>query len=435
MSVEEVSKIPLKNKKGEVVAESLCDTSDYEILSKSSWHKDVDGYAVASINRKTVRMHRYVMQLHEITIEEGTCVNHKNHERLDNRFKNLEILTNTQNSQFRKKRKSSSMYHGVRKQGNKYSADVMINREVYHIGTYDTEILAARAYDTFVYNHPNKPYHKLNFPDDVDKCNLKIFDEVNKRQNRIKGVFETKRGYVCKIKHNNIMMFKTFKTKDEATKAHDEYTIANKLNRKLYHPELNHNYSPHLEIKTKISRMVDENTVAFIPSKSKNEVFVDKCDYERIKHYICYIREGYPNICNSHTRKNVILSRFVMNVTDPMMCVDHIDNNKNNNTKQNLRILTFSENAQNQPKRKNASSKYYGVYKKKNSWICQVIINNNKTYDKSFKIEEVAARAYDLHIIDNFPNSYKKLNFKDWTEPTKQEWRDKIAQLIESKCK
>jgi len=105
------------------------------------------------------------------------------------------------------------------------------------------------------------------------------------------------------------------------------------------------------------------------------------------------------------------MHRYILGVTNPKIIIDHIDGNAFNNQRNNLRICSFSENAQNRKGR--GASKYLGVsiikttkkYKRKDGIITSIIskpiiIAKIKTGNKYkhlgiFKTEEEAASAYN----------------------------------------
>jgi hypothetical protein len=75
--------------------------------------------------------------------------------------------------------------------------------------------------------------------------------------------------------------------------------------------------------------------------------------------------------------------------------VDHINRDKLDNRRANLRTVTPSENKQNVPSNNATSSQYRGVHwnKKSRRWIAQVQISGKSTHVGSFMIEKDAADA------------------------------------------
>lgn len=116
--------------------------------------KDVLGYPVVCLSNKYIRIHRLVAMTFINNPENKKCVNHKNHDRSDNRIENLEWCTNSENIRFQKphKRKNKKsrfkgimVYNNLKK--NKYRARICFNREMHELGFYKTEIDAAKAYN------------------------------------------------------------------------------------------------------------------------------------------------------------------------------------------------------------------------------------------------------------------------------------------------
>ena len=78
------------------------------------------------------------------------------------------------------------------------------------------------------------------------------------------------------------------------------------------------------------------------------------------------------------------------------LVVDHIDNNPLNDKLYNLQIISNRINVAKD--KKNKSSKFIGVNKKKNRWIAQIGINNKLKYIGCFKTEIEASKAYQEEL-------------------------------------
>ena len=83
-------------------------------------------------------------------------INHINLNKLDNRVENLEIVTTRENCNM-KHLKSSSNYTGVSWNKNKlqWSSVIGINGKVKHLGYFNSEIEASLFYENALFNHNN----------------------------------------------------------------------------------------------------------------------------------------------------------------------------------------------------------------------------------------------------------------------------------------
>jgi len=97
------------------------------------------------------------------------------------------------------------------------------------------------------------------------------------------------------------------------------------------------------------------------------------------------------------------------------MFIDHINRNKLDNRRSNLRIVTTSQNVVNCPPRKNNTSGYRGVSKKGNMWIAQIEKGDKKIFQESYTTPEQAAKAYDRKIKEVF-GEFAYLNFPENAE-------------------
>jgi len=135
---------------------ALVDADDYEWLSYYKWiaSKSVNGnwYAVSSEARENpsrahIPMHRLIMNA-----PDDYLVDHRDRRTLDNRRVNLRLASPTQNqyNAMKPKRKdSTSNYRGVSKSklSSRWTARISVGGRRIGLGTYSTEIEAAKAYD------------------------------------------------------------------------------------------------------------------------------------------------------------------------------------------------------------------------------------------------------------------------------------------------
>lgn len=142
----------ITTKSGTVI---LADVSDYDKLSKYSWCICKTGYAVANINGKVTKLHRYLLDLSD----PHKLVDHKNHDILDNRRSNIRICTCEENA---RNKGGGNAVHGIRKTPfGKYQVRITFKRKEIHIGNYDTYDEAVKArYAAEDKYHGEYAYHR-----------------------------------------------------------------------------------------------------------------------------------------------------------------------------------------------------------------------------------------------------------------------------------
>ena len=81
------------------------------------------------------------------------------------------------------------------------------------------------------------------------------------------------------------------------------------------------------------------------------------------------------------------------------LVVDHIDGNKLNNQKNNLRACTVAQNSRNSRKRARNKSGFKGVSRKNSRWSVQISIDGKSRRIGSFDTPEEAHEAYKAAAI------------------------------------
>lgn len=115
------------------------------------------------------------------------------------------------------------------------------------------------------------------------------------------------------------------------------------------------------------------------------------------------------------TRKMQFLHKLIM-PPPPGLYVDHINGNKLDNRRENLRIVTKSQNQMNakKPFRNKKTSKYKGVYwvRQHGAFHAKIKINGKNIYLGCSQNDRDAAMLYDAAAMKYF-GEYAKPNFPD----------------------
>jgi len=146
------------------------DDEDYEWLNQWKWYHH-DGYAARkergprSAPHPIILMHRAIL-----SPPNGMFIDHINMDGLDNRRSNLRICTAAQNNYNRKShhtKSATSRFKGVRfhsRLGKWHAFIVITQGKQTHLGYFEDEIAAARAYDAAARLHFGD-FARTNFAD------------------------------------------------------------------------------------------------------------------------------------------------------------------------------------------------------------------------------------------------------------------------------
>lgn len=131
--------------------------------------------------------------------------------------------------------------------------------------------------------------------------------------------------------------------------------------------------------------------LVYTPKYGLKEILIDLDDIDKAKQYHWYVQDEYAtaNIKENNKRNTIRLHRLILNYFDKLY-IDHINHNRLDNRKCNLRIVTGSQNQQNLTPKKNG---YRGVYKSGKKFKAQIKINGKNMYLGTFDLFEKAKKA------------------------------------------
>lgn len=392
-------RIPLRNKYGIIVEYALVDQDDYEKVSKYKWRLSCDKYTQSNIKNIIYKLHRFIF--YGIT-RNNKIIDHINRDRLDNRKCNLREVTRSQNSQnATRKKRSASQYTGVQKENDGKFRAVCQKKQ---LGRYDTEIEAAKIYD--IYSYQIFGEHALNnrlitYQDAINLLNdntiCKLRDPKFMKDELPENVyyFKEKRAYLAKKLYLK-KIYKGLYRKTIVEAYHDIIEINTKIYKVKLMVEIHHYFR-------EITK--DDNGIAYLLIRD-TRVFVDEDLWHKFSSINWYINvNGY-----TENAKLGLIHRIVMNAKKDEL-VDHINNNRNDNRRCNLRIAEYGVNSHNRSKQTGKSSRYIGVSFDKNNkkWSAGISHQNKKYHLGSFENEIDAAEAYNQKAIELY-GDYSNLN-------------------------
>lgn len=134
---------------------------------------------------------------------------------------------------------------------------------------------------------------------------------------------------------------------------------------------------------------------------------VDDDDYERVNQYkwsAALIGSDFYAVRTIHCggkAKSIKMHRFILNLSDSSIQVDHKNANTLDNTRSNIRKCSHAENMRNQGKKSTNTSGFKGVclHKATMKWQASITLNR-KQINLGYYIDKIeAARAYNAAAI------------------------------------
>ncbi len=160
------------------------------------------------------------------------------------------------------------------------------------------------------------------------------------------------------------------------------------------------------------------DAVRLIPLGDGFYAYVDAADYEWLSRYRWFLHNGYAG--RREKNKVVLMHREITRAPKGMV-VDHVDANKVNNCRFNLRVCTPDENRYNLGKKYGSRSRFKGVtYNRRlRKWLARCRFKG-RVYCLGYYDDEVeAARAYDHKAVELF-GEFARLNFPEEWPPERR---------------
>lgn len=150
--------------------EAVVSEEDHLAVSQWKWTSHSGGYSYRNQRVEgrctTVYMHRFIMErMLGSPIPDGYEVDHQDADKLNNQRENLRLVTPHQNMMNRQGwATSSSRFRGVSRVRNKWRCTIHSNGKHVHLGYFEDEEEAARAYDEAAIRERGE-FARLNFPE------------------------------------------------------------------------------------------------------------------------------------------------------------------------------------------------------------------------------------------------------------------------------
>lgn len=155
-----------------------------------------------------------------------------------------------------------------------------------------------------------------------------------------------------------------------------------------------------------------------ITLKSGHHVLVDDVDADLLNPYLWggqwFVNSGGYVVRTKPRRERlhrVIMERVIGRKLKRREQVDHINRNKLDCTRDNLRLATHAQNMRNRGP--NGNRRYKGVYRsqaQRKRWVAKITVDGEQHYLGTFPTPEKAARAYD-HAAKKLHGKFAALNF------------------------
>lgn len=133
-------------------------------------------------------------------------------------------------------------------------------------------------------------------------------------------------------------------------------------------------------------------------------------DFIELNKYKWHISGGYAvreGVNKNGRRKRIKMHRTILNIKKKEYC-DHINGDKLDNRRENLRVCTNQQNQRNSKKHIDSKSKYKGIRFHHGKWEVRVSIDKNNRIHRYFDSKLKAVTAYNK-IVKKYHGEFARL--------------------------
>lgn len=139
-------------------------------------------------------------------------------------------------------------------------------------------------------------------------------------------------------------------------------------------------------------------------ANKKGTAIIDDCDSDLLAFrwrkmstgYACRGQRESKTRVVTYLMHRMVLERIVGRELATMEYCDHINGNRLDNRRSNLRLATQKQNQQNRRRKRNTDNPYKGIYfdKQRNKWRADIFVNGSHITLGQFSTPELAHKAY-----------------------------------------
>lgn len=143
------------------------------------------------------------------------------------------------------------------------------------------------------------------------------------------------------------------------------------------------------------------SNVKYIPLTQGRFAIINEEDFEEVNKYRWNFNSGYAKhnyYTNGKKKEKLFLHRFILKAKTGEM-VDHINGDKLDNRRCNLRVCSHNGNMRNRGIQKNNTSGYKGVHKEGNKFKARIRVSGKLLHIGMFNTAKIAAIEYNKMAV------------------------------------